>query len=258
MSYPHISHGNAFKIQKRQHILTKRIISNFAYGGRVEVASVPSWKIEDKRFDWAGSWLHRRWSHKSERVACSYERGLHEKLDRAYKENKFRSHRLASEYFSIWVVKSDLANRVLPDIGINGVVGDPSIGRRDLEVLESKGMVAFPEENGRAVSRGIDRTHLEMMVSMDALMSSMKSVRWQLVVAPENSFVVPMSAPNSLIIPISHHMVLCGFEYGEKHKPVYLDDQDDIDRINLEVVRGEERWVVARSRSSLERLRDLL
>ncbi|WP_280569390.1 hypothetical protein [Chromohalobacter sp. 296-RDG] len=251
MVYPHLRSGIDLKIKIKQHIFTQYLIRQFAINKRVWVAFLPSWEVSDKRFDWGGSKVFRKWSHAAEIAASSYENEFHRKVVRARKENVFRSHRIANEYYAIWYVKSYLMKNELPDLDLHGNVAGYELKNSELEILESKGMTSIPEVNSKAVSRGIDRTHVQMMMHVRYLLSGMKSVRWQLVIAPDDSFVAPMSAPNSLLIPIAHNRLLCGFPEGVKHKPHYTENAEDILRLNREMVKSEENWVVSRSRNNL-------
>lgn len=251
MPYPHLISGKDLKIKTKQHILSNYLIQQFAVNQRVWVASLPGWEISDKRFDWGGSKKFRKWSHAAENAASSYEKKFHGRVLRAIRENVFRCHRIANEYYAIWYVKSHMMKNELSDIELHGGIVGEKLSDFELEVLESKGMTSIPEVNGKAVSRGVDRTHIQLMMNVTYLLSGMKGVRWQLVIAPDDSFVAPMSAPNALLIPISHNRLLCGFPEGAKHKPHYTEDAEDIYRLNRVLVESEEDWVVSRSESTL-------
>lgn len=196
----------------------------------------------------------------AETVAARYEHPLHKKIDRTAERQVFRSHRIATEYYCVWHTKNRLTRGELPDFYLEGVTPDKSLRQRDLEVLESKGMSAIvsasDEDSDRAKTRGVDLTNLFMVIETQKMIHAMRDIRWQLILSPDDSFVAPMSPPESLMIPLSHSMLLIGVKSGEKHSPEKVVDEEKIDALNCELAKGEDRWFVGRTLQRVTRVAD--
>lgn len=257
--YPSLSYNKelCLGIKTKHHILTKRILKNFSIHNYIEVATLPEWSIERKKYDWRGGWRRRLWHNSAENIAAGYEKNLHDKLYRALNHNTFRSHAAANEYFAIWHVKNTLFRTPLSDAILKGVSPDTKLDIKKLEVLESKEMAGIPGDRDGAVFRGIDQTIIFMHFRTMKLLEGMKGIKWRLVSAPDDSFVAPMTPPDRAIIPISHNMLLCGVSQSDKHRPEYIKDEHEIGDLNHELVKNEDQWVAARSKRRLEIVKNL-
>ncbi|WP_438767907.1 hypothetical protein [Kushneria sp. TE3] len=256
MGYPPVSQGNPHKLKRKQHLYTAKLIREFASDRRVWVADLPSWHISEKSSDWRGSYKNRRWSTRAEDMAAKYESGLHGKLEDIKKRKTFRKHPIASEYFAIWRAKSEMAIRELEDLTLSATLQNYSPSLEEYERFESTPVIRLGRDDiGQAVMRGFDMTHPELLRCFGREMAELKSFKWRLVFAQEDKFIAPMSAPEHLLIPLSHDMLLYGVDKSEKHRPGYVNNQSEIDKVNFNLAKDENDWLIARSRSTLERVR---
>lgn len=257
-NYPSPQHNKSLSlgISTKHHILSSCIISEFSSCGYLYVFSETAQKVERKSRSWRGSWLPRQWSHGAEKVAASYEKGLHNKIARCKSECVFRSHSAASEYYACWRAKDYLSRNVLEDKELFGCsAGD--LNDIELDVLESKNITGIVSRGGRTIVRGVDYTGSKMLMDIMAFLSENPDVKWQLVISQAGEFVAPMTPPKLSIIPICPDMVLMAVQQGKRHSPLVIRDQGIIDEINLDMVVGEDRLFVGRKRATVERVAKL-
>lgn len=235
-------------------MLTKRLLCEHSVENQVWVLDVSSGNISKRNVrNWRRQWFKRCWNQHAERLVTQYEVGLHEKVEDVKKRNVFRAYRKASEYFSAWVTKSFLAHYRFEDAEIKGCSSSNIFSVDQLEKMESCNIYTFIEKEGSVVTRGIDQTWLHMRREIDKNMGDLDGAKWQLLIAPEGSFVAPMHSPLYPIIPISDRFVLWGVRDGQ-HKPRKVSEEAEIQEINRCLVERESHFIFSKTREALEKL----
>lgn len=254
MAYPPLQEHNPFKIQHRHHLFTKRLLFEHSEKGKVWVLDIAAGDIIKRSIrNRRGQWFKRRWNQQAEKGVTKYEVGLHDKVEDIKRRQFFRAHRKASEYFAAWVVKSRLAHYIFEDAEIKGCSASVEFTVDQLEKMESRSIYTLIEKEGCVVTRGIDQTWFHMKREIDKNMGDLDGAKWQLLIAPEGSFVAPMHSPPYPIIPISDRFVLWGVRDGQ-HKPRKVSEEAEIQEINRCLVEREGHFIFSRAREALEKL----